>query len=533
MAITTLSFVVFLVVVLVLYYLLPKKAQWVVLLAASIFFYICGGVKYFIYVLVTASTVYIAARMLSLLSVKHKEFIKENKNVLSKEERKKLKKTNNRKRKALFLSALLLNIGILCYFKYIHFFINQINGVLSWFSVSPIKDTFSFLLPLGISFYTFQAIGYLLDIYWDNCQAETNFFKFLLFISFFPQITQGPISDFSQLSKELFATHTFEYKHFSWGFQRMIWGFFKKMIIADTLSPWVTTLFHNFDSYTGITIFIGSVVYGIQLYADFSGYMDIMCGLCEVLGIRLAENFDHPYFSKSVSEFWRRWHITMGAWFKKCVYYPIAISKGCRHLSKATSKFGKHFSESLSATVALTVTWLATGLWHGAGWEFIVWGLANGFFLILHVWLKPVYASAKRTLQIKDSNKLWIAFQIIRTFTLISLIEVIPEVGNIANGLRFIGKIFSSFAIPRSVNELFPYVDLSITVYKINIILTILGVIMMIVISVVQYKKPFRIYFNRIPKVIRVLFLSVIIIIIASFGVQASWGSGGFLYAQF
>ena len=301
MSITSLSFVIFFGIVLIVYYLIPRKLQWVLLLISSVFFYCYSGWQYFIYVLITASTVFFASKAITDINIRQKAFLKENKGILSKEEKSKYKVRNKRKRKAVFLTALLVNLGILCYFKYNHFFLEQINGVLSWYRIEPIKDTFSIILPLGISFYTFQAIGYLLDIYWDTFEPETNFLKFLLFISFFPQMTQGPISEFSQLSKELFKPHAFVYKNFSWGFQRMIWGFFKKMIIADTLSPWVNTLFQNYNSYSGVSLFFGTVVYGIQLYADFSGYMDIMCGLCEIMGIRLAENFDRPYFSRSIA----------------------------------------------------------------------------------------------------------------------------------------------------------------------------------------------------------------------------------------
>lgn len=533
MSITTLSSIVFFLFVFIVYYLIPKKFQWILLLLSSVFFYIYGGWQYFIYVIITASTVFFSAKAIRVLTKKQKHYLKENKQLISKEEKKKYKATNKRKRKTILILTLMLNIGILCYFKYTHFLLEQLNGILSWFSVSPLKDTFSLIMPLGISFYTFQAIGYLLDVYWEYYEPESNYFKFLLFVSFFPQMTQGPISDFEQLSQELYAEHAFNYTNFSWGFQRMIWGFFKKMIIADTLSPWVNNVFQNYNTYAGISVLTGAFMYSIQIYADFSGYMDIMCGLCEVLGIKLSENFDRPYFSRSIAEYWRKWHITMGAWFKKYIYYPIAMSPSNRKLAKSTVRLGKHFSETFPATIALTVTWLATGLWHGASWAYIVWGLVNGLFLILSLWLEPVYTSTKKALKIKDTNKIWVAFQLLRTFILVTFIKVLPEVGNLSDGLGFWRRVFTNHTIPRSFSELFPFADLSITVYKINFVLAIFGVIMMIIISIVQYRNPARYYFNKIPKALRLIVLSLLIILIASFGVQATWGSGGFLYAQF
>lgn len=485
------------------------------------------------YVLITATTVFFSAKIIQSATDRQKTYLKENKQTLAKEEKKKYKTTVKRKRKTVLIFVIIINIGILGYFKYIHFLLEQLNVFLSLFNATPIKDTFSFILPLGISFYTFQAIGYLLDVYWEYYKPEKNYFKFLLFVSFFPQMTQGPISDFEQLSKELFAEHKFNYKNFSWGFQRLIWGFFKKMIIADTLSPWVNNVFQNYTKYSGVSVLIGAFMYSAQIYADFSGYMDIMCGLCEILGIKLTENFDRPYFSKSIAEYWRKWHITMGAWFKKYIYYPIAMSSSSRKFAKATAKLGKHFSETFPATIALTVTWLATGLWHGASWAYIVWGLVNGLFLIISLWLEPLYIAAKNRLKIQETSRFWIAFQISRTFVLVTFIKVLPEVGTLSDGLGFWKQILTNHSVPHSFNELLPFVDLSITVYKINFILTLLGIIAMTVISIVQFNNPVRHYFNKLPKTLRLLILSLVIVIVATFGVQATWGSGGFLYAQF
>ena len=533
MQITTLSFIVFFLVIFVLYYLIPRRYQWLLLLFASTFFYIYGGGQYFLYVVVTATTIFFAARFINIITERQKAYLKENKQTLSRESKDKYKKASKRKRKAILLAAILINIVILFRFKYIHFILEQLNHVLPLLGVASVKDTFSFVMPLGISFYTFQALGYLLDVYWEYYKPEKNYLRFLLFVSFFPQMTQGPISDFEQLSTELFAEHNFSYKNFSWGFQRLIWGLFKKMVIADTLAPWVNNLFANYSSYPGISVLIGAFMYSVQIYADFSGYMDIMCGLCETLGIKLVENFDRPYFSRTIAEYWRRWHITMGAWFKKYIYFPIAMSSGSRKLASATNRLGKHFSSTLPATIALVITWLATGLWHGASWAYIVWGLVNGLFLILSLWLEPFYAFTKRTLKIKENNKLWIAFQIIRTFILVTFIKVLPEVGTLNDGIGLWKQIFTNHTLPHGLSELFPFVDMSVTVYKINLILTLLGILLMFAVSAVQSKNPVRYYFNKLPKTLRLLMLSLAIVIIATFGVQATWGSGGFLYAQF
>lgn len=533
MQLTTLSFIVFFLVILVLYYIFPRRYQWLLLLFSSAFFYIYGGQQYFLYVVVTATTVFFAALFINIIAEQQRAYLKENKQSTSRETKEKFKKSSKRKRKAILITAILINIIILFRFKYIHFLLEQINRVLPLLGVDTVNDTFSFVMPLGISFYTFQALGYLLDVYWEYYKPEKNYLRFLLFISFFPQMTQGPISDFEQLSTELFAEHNFSYKDFSWGFQRFIWGFFKKMMIADILAPWVNDLFKSYSSYPGISVLIGAFMYSAQIYADFSGYMDIMCGLCEMLGIKLIENFDRPYFSRSIAEYWRKWHITMGAWFKKYIYFPIAMSSGSRKLASATSRLGKHFSNTFPATLALIVTWLATGLWHGASWAYVVWGLVNGLFLILSLWLEPFYISIKRSLRIKENNRLWIAFQIIRTFILITFIKVLPEVGTLRDGIGFWKQIFTNHTLPHGLRGLLPFVDMSITVYKVNFILAILGIILMFVVSAIQSKNMVRYYFNKLPKTLRLLILSLVIVIVATFGVQATWGSGGFLYAQF
>ena len=432
------------------------------------------------------------------------------------------------------LSALLLNILILCIFKYLHFTIDQINGILSLFGRNKINDTFNLIAPLGISFYTFQMIGYLMDVYWGNVKAEKNYLKVLLFCSFFPQITQGPISEYGVLAEQLFTGHDYSYKNYSWGFQRMLWGFFKKMVIADAIAPCVAAAFKNYNSYTGITVFIAAILYSIQIYADFSGYMDIMCGICEVMGIHLTENFDKPYFSQSVAEYWRRWHMSLGTWFKKYIYYPIGVSKWNRNLGKITrQKFGKKVGDVLPASVALVIVWLATGLWHGASWAYIVWGLLNGLFLILTLWLEGFYNRCRELFHMTDTSIGWTLFRVVRTFILITFIKVLPEVGTLSQGIGLWGRIFTEHTIPKSLSELFAFTYWYGGFNKIQLLLACIGTVMMIAVSLIQLKKPIRQITEKWPLIVRVGMCTVLIFIIFTFGIQNSSEGGGFLYAQF
>ncbi len=534
MSITSLTFIIFIAITLLLYYVVPKKAQWILLLVASAFFYLSYGFKSAIYVLFTATTIYFATLLMQKISLNKKEFLKENKEKLTKEEKSKAKNRIKRIRFSIMLITLLLNIGLLCFFKYFHFALEQYNAVAGWFNGCLITDTFKFLVPLGISFYTFQSIGYLVDVYWEYYEPEKNYFKVLLFVSFFPQMTQGPISDFKELTGELFTEHKFSAKNFTWGFQRMLWGFTKKMLIACILSTYVNDVFANYGNYTGIATLIGAFMYSVQIYADFSGYMDIMCGLCEMMGIKLTENFDRPYFSKSIAEYWRRWHISLGTWFKKYIYYPIGMSSGCRKIAKNTKdKLGKHFADSMPATIALLVTWLATGLWHGASWGYIAWGLVNGLFIILSVWLEPVYIATKQKLKINEEKWLWRAFQTLRTFILITFIKVLPEVGTLSDGFGLWKRIFTNHDIPHGISQLVPLLTPSLNFETISFLLAVLFTVLLFVSSLLQRKKPIREYFNALPLVLRVIIISVLIIIIISFGVRATWGAEGFLYANF
>lgn len=530
MDLLTLGFLLFCIALVIIYYLVPKTMQWWVLLAASLYFYAMSGIKNILYVLITALSTYVATRMIQSLTDRQKEWIKANKKTTSKEERAAYKAHIQAKRRAILVAALLLNFGILCTFKYLHFLIAQVNTVISSFGASPINDTLKLIIPLGISFYTFQTMGYLVDVYWNKYPAEKNFGRVLLFVSFFPQMTQGPISNYKDLTTELFKEHTFTYHHFSWGAQRMFWGFFKKMVVANVLSAYVQDVFANYASYSGITTLIGAFMYSVQIYADFSGYMDMMCGFCEVLDIRLTENFERPYFSKSIAEYWRRWHSSLGAWFKTYIYYPMAMVKWNQKLGRwAKQKLGKTFGQTVPASVALVVVWLTTGLWHGASWAYIAWGGVNGIFIIVSLWMETVYASWKQKLGINEASWGWRAFQTIRTFILVTFIKVLPEVGTLSDGFGLWKQIFTNHTIPRSFHALLPFVD-----KKMPLLAVMIGTILIFVTSLIQRRQPIRQWLeDHTNYAVRVLIFAVLFIVIVYFGYPASGNGGGFMYEQF
>lgn len=529
MSIVSVSFPLFVLALCVVYFLAPKRMQWWVLLAFSLGFYALGGLLNLPWLLLTALSVWWTARQLQRGAEAEKAWLAAHKADTTREERSARKASGKKQRRRLLIGCVLLNIAVLCAFKYVHFLLEQADGIARLFGYRVV-DRVRWVTPLGISFYTFQTVGYLCDVYWGRAEAERNPLKLLLFTSFFPQITQGPISAWNTLAGELFAPHSLDYDGFAKGAERLIWGYFKKTVVANILAGYVQNVFANYASYTGIAVFLGALCYAAQIYADFSGYMDIMCGLCQILGIRLTENFDRPYFSKSIAEYWRRWHISLGVWFKNYVYYPIAMAKWNQRLGKAAkNRLGKAFGSYLPATVALVATWLATGLWHGASWSYIAWGGVNGLFIIFSMWMEGPYAKWKKALHIREDARLWRVFQVGRTFLLVTFIKVLPEVGTLADGLGLWKRIFTATWLPRATEELLPFLDS----YR-SLAVVLLGVALMLAVSLLQRSGSVRNRMERkIPYLLRIFLFVVLFFLIVYFGVPASGGLGDFMYAQF
>lgn len=539
MNILSAEFLIFAVITGAVYFAVPKKVQWCVLLVASLLFYGLADGKNIAFILLTATITYFSARYIDKSLSEQKAYLKEHKSEMTKEERNAYKARCKRPRRLVMTVTLLVNFGLLCFFKYIHFIIEQLNALIFSFGStgSGIVDAFSLLIPLGISFYTFQTMGYVLDVYWGKATSEKNYLKVVLFTSFFPQITQGPISNYNDLTGELFKEHSLTYRNFSWGAQRMIWGFFKKMVVANILSYYVSNVFLNHAEYSGATALVGAFMYSVQIYADFSGYMDIMCGLCEILDIRLTENFQRPYFSKSIAEYWRRWHISLCSWFKNYIYYPMAVAKWNQHLGRWTKThikgpIGKACGDYLPATIALIVVWVVTGLWHGASWAYIAWGACNGLFIIVSLWMERPFASMKRALHVNEASRIWQGFQVIRTFVLVTFIKVLPEVGTLDQGIGFWRHIFCDFSLPSEMGMLIPGVSVPGMTAS-PLWLVAIGTIIMFVVSMLQRKRPVRERFNTLKMPIRSLILGVLIVCIVSFGAMASWDAGSFMYANF
>lgn len=445
MSFASAQFLGFLVVLFILYYLIPKRHQWKLLLAGSLFFYWFAGWYCLIYIGVTAVTTYLAARKIGALARNQEQYLAEHKASMSREERKAYKAAAKSVRFRWMLACLLLNFGILAVVKYTGFVVDNLNAGLSLLGSGFQISFTSLVLPMGISFYTFQAMGYLIDVYWGRAPAEQNLGKFLLFVTFFPQLIQGPISRFNDLSRTLYAEHPWDSAQIAMGVERVLWGLAKKLIVADRLAIPLRTLVSDPSQYQGVYVLAVMFLYAIELYADFTGGIDITIGVAQMLGIQVTENFRRPFFSKNTAEYWRRWHITMGTWFRDYVFYPLSVSKSILKLhQKCRGRFGR-FGKHISTHLCSLILWFVTGIWHGASWNFIVWGLLNGVVIIISQECEPYYEKFHARFPALKGSFGYRLFEVARTFCLMSAIRVLDVYRDVPLTFRQVGTVFTAF----------------------------------------------------------------------------------------
>lgn len=378
MSLTSMTFLFFFIGVASLYYLSPKKYQWVILLFASYVFFAYANVGLVIYLLITTLTTWYGCLNLKELEKKKK------------------------KNRVTYIA--LLNFGILALLKYNNLFGPGLN----------------LLIPIGISFYTFQSMGYTYDVYRNRMPAERNVFKCALFVAYFPQIIQGPISRYKDLNPQLTQGHSFSFDHFKNGVQLVLWGYFKKLVIADRAAVVVSAVYGDYLSYSGAMIILAVLLYCIQIYTDFSGGIDIIRGLSQILSIQLVENFKRPYYATSLADYWRRWHISLGTWMKDYFFYPVSLSKGfLKFNKKVRKKIPGMVGKILPTSLITFFLFFIIGIWHGAEFKYIAFGIYNGIIITASLLLDPVYKKLLSKLKIKSESKWFNAFRIIRTTVIV------------------------------------------------------------------------------------------------------------------
>ncbi len=529
MLFTSYDFILFILVLFIAYYIVPKRFQWMLLLAVSYLFYSFAGSRYLIYIIATTVTTYLVSRRLNFLQTIQSLYLQEHKASMDREGRKNYKaRMKKRQRRWMFL-CMVFNFGILAVIKYSDFAIININGLLKLFHAKPMS-MIGFVLPLGISFYTFQTMGYLIDVYREKYPYERNIARLALFISFFPQLLQGPISRFDDLSKTLYSEHSFSVRNVSFGMQRILWGYFKKLVIADRLLVAVNSIVKNPEEYQGVYVLAGMFFYAITLYADFTGGIDIAIGIAEVLGIRVQENFLRPYFSKSIAEYWRRWHISLSSWFREYMFYPISVSKTMLDLSRnCKRRVGDWLGRRISIYIASIIVWFVTGIWHGAAWNFVVWGLGNCLVILVSQECIPLYDRFHARFHVKHTF-LYRLFEVVRTFWLMSFLRTFDCYRDVSTTLRMYGTIVTR----RNLQELFQGGLLQLGLGLGDYLVSAVAVLILLMASLLGRSGSVREMLAQKPMVLRYASCFLLLISILIFGAYGvGYDANQFIYSQF
>ncbi len=550
---TSLNFILFVLATMLVYFCFPaKKYKWTVLLAASVFFYAVAGYVYAAFILFTSLSTYLIALWIEKVSTASKALLKAKKKEWDRDRKKAYKNRIKIRKRWIMTLALVMNFGILAFLKYYNFFSGSLNDMLGVFGIGFSAPTLKLFLPLGISFYTFQSMGYIVDVYREKTPAQKNPLKLLLFVSFFPQIVQGPISIYDQLAVQLYEPHEFDFTRVKHGMELVLWGFMKKLIIADravaainAVSPPIggeitfSDAVSTYSSYNGTTLTFIILLYAVQLYADFSGGIDISRGVAQIFGIDMIDNFKRPYFSKSINEYWRRWHISLGAWMKNYIFYPIAMSNVFLTASKKmkNSRFGKtsagaHIAKVLPTSFASLVVFLVVGVWHGANWKYVMFGVWNGGIIMLSILMQPLFDSWTDKLHLKRESFGFRLFQMVRTFIVVLVGYVFDVAPDMQQAFVTIGKFFTA----QSFSGFFAQFS-TLNLYGSDCLLIALGTLTIWITSLIQEKHPdtdIRTMLDKKPFFLRAALLYIGVMSVIVFGV---YGSGcniaDFVYGGF
>lgn len=470
------QFLIFFVVVTSLYFITPYKKRWLLLLIASCYFYMAFVP---IYILILAFTIlidYFAGIQ--------------------------IEKAEGGRRKLFLIFSLIANIGVLAIFKYYNFLNQNFSFLLHGFGLTNPIPYLSILLPIGLSFHTFQAMSYTIEVYRGHQKAERHFGIYSLYVMFYPQLVAGPIERPQNLLHQFREKYNFDYDRVVEAFKLILWGFVKKLVIADRLAIYVNAVYNNPEHHTGMTLLLATIFFAIQIYCDFSAYSDIAIGVAKVMGFKLMTNFNRPYFARNISEFWKRWHISLSTWFKDYLY----ISIGGNRVSIPRWYFN------------LLFVFVVSGLWHGANWTFIIWGALNGFYLVFAIISYKFREKITKLVGLDKLPKLNRLIQVLTTFALTCFAWIFFRANNITDAFAIIKKIVT-FKGPIFIE------DPSMIIYPIS------GLLLIFIVELKQeyYRGNFSLFNNK-NWIIRHLSYSFLIILILLFGV---FDGGQFIYFQF
>ena len=471
----------FLPACLLVYGIVPNKGKKYVLLAASCLFYWLISGKLIVYLLLTAVSMHWFGLWLDRLRTQMKERLK----AAPQEDRKALKRSLMKKQRAVITFAVVLQLGVLLTLKYTGFFLGNVNTLLSWLHSSAKIEIPTFLVPVGLSFFSLQAVAYLLDVYRGTVNADDNPMRLLLFLGFFPQIVEGPICRYDQTAQKLWNVGQIRYDDLTRGLVRIAYGMMKKIVVADRLDPLVKTVFTDYDSYDGGVIAAAAILYTVQLYMDFSGSMDAVLGTASIFGITLPENFERPFFSKTVPEFWMRWHITLGAWFRDYVFYPVTTAAPIKKLTiKARKRLGNHYGPLLAGGISLFCVWLGNGVWHGVGWNFIFFGMYHFALIFGGGLFGPLAKRIGSALHIDPERRPFRVLRTLRTTALVIVGELFFRAEGFLAGCAMFGKMLTQFTL-RGLNAK-TLSALGVDVY--DLVIVFVTLVIVLAVSILQEK---------------------------------------------
>ena len=494
MLFNSLHFLLFFPIVIGIYFIIPQKVRWVWLLITSYYYYMAWNAKYA--ALLAASTL---ITWLSGLLI----------------DRCDRRPGGEKLKKWLIAFSFLTNLAILFVFKYFHFGLNALNKVLRLAHITPLSSSFSVLLPVGISFYILQALSYTMDVYRHEVKVEKNFFKYALFVSFFPQLVAGPIERSKDLLPQISETHRFDFDRVKHGLWLMLWGYFQKLVIADRLAMFVNTVYGDPANYLngGVINLTALFFFAFQTYADFAGYSNLAIGAAEVLGFRLTTNFIRPFFSVNITEFWTRWHVSLSRWFVNYLYIPLGGNR--------VGKFRYYCN--------LMLVFLASGLWHGANWTFLVWGGLNGLISITERLLTPLWRRARALLGFNDRAAGMKCLQSFYVIFMFGFVQVFFRAENLKQAFDFLKGMCRFDPYDLFNGSLFAY-----GMDRMNFTITAIALIVLFLVSWIQRGGSVREKLDAQPLVIRWGVILLGIAAVVFFGVYGpGFDASQFIYFQF
>lgn len=503
MQFTSFDFLVFFPVVVLLFYVIPRRFRQLWLLLASYYFYMGWNAKYALLILASTVITYLCALLIDRAGMQSDG--------------------SGRRRKLILAAGIVSNLAILVFFKYFYFLHDTLAALLAVCGVQLEESRLDILLPVGISFYTFQALGYTIDVYRGTVKAERNFVRYALFVSFFPQLVAGPIERSGNLLGQLRQISDKKLSEGPWSFEKatrglllMLWGFFMKMVIADRAAVLVNQVFGIYYMFSGVALTLAIVLFAVQIYCDFASYSVIAMGAAKVLGIDLMTNFEAPFFSRSIGEFWRRWHVSLSSWFRDYLYIPLGGGR--------CSKLRKYFNNM--------VTFVVSGLWHGASWHYVVWGAIQGVYIVIGDLLRPLKAKCTNYFHVRVKTFGYQFFQGLCTFFLFVLSLVFFRADTVRDAVYYIQRMFTTFDVWSLFDESVYYLGLD----RKEMGILWLGILLLLIVDAYYVRK--KALFDTLVKsqclAVQYVIVAVLLVMVIVFGVYGEgYDASQFIYFQF